>query len=416
MNTKKIIIFSLFLAFIFSYQVSLAETYPATCDSIAQAVLIATGGCASIDSVAYSNIYASCCTQTTTPATNICTSFSYSNWTTCLSSGTQTRNVMSKSPIGCTGGSPLTSQKCIPTIAPTASTTQPTTPTPSSLITDFKSSKTEIASGESVSLSFSGPSSISKYKIYFSCSKFSTGLNAGLLAASAKIGDVEYCNKDFSVPVNTKTQNAVISSKYSKSLKMTIRLKAYNSKDEYVDYKDVIMTVQPTSTAIIPVATSTFASAISTSTTAISTSTTSTATSLQEQLNFLLNKVKALQQQLFDKQSSSATPPTSQTSSSASATTGEDITETALSSEPLIFSYTWNKDLSYGMKNSDDVKALQKALIREGVYLGEVTGNFFGLTRQAVMDFQKKRGFSNVPNTGYVGSYTRKILNGLYSK
>jgi len=79
-------------------------------------------------------------------------------------------------------------------------------------------------------------------------------------------------------------------------------------------------------------------------------------------------------------------------------------------------SYTWDNDLYYGMRNNDDVKALQRALTKEGVYSEEITGNFFGLTRQAVIDFQKKRGFSNVPNTGYVGPYTRKVLNGLYSK
>ena len=407
---KKIIIFSLFVSFVFSYQLSLAETYPTTCDLTAQAVISGLGGCAVIDCTAYSNICAKCCTQVTTQTS--CTSFSYSNWSTCQSNRIQTRNIVLKSPTGCTGGTPVISQSCVPSTTPIATSTPPTTPTPSSLISAFTSSKNEIVSGETIALSFSGPSTISKYKIYFSCPKFSTGLNSGLLAASVKISDIEYCNKDFSVPANSKTQNAVISSKYSKPLKITVRLKAYDSKDEYVDYKDVIMTVQPTSTAIISVATSTPVATISTSTTAVSTSTTSITTSLQEQLNFLLNKVRALQQQLLDQQASSA----SATPSAASASASESITEAALFNEPAIFSYTWNKDLYYGMRNNDDVKALQRALTKEGVYSEQITGNFFGLTRRAVIDFQKKHNFTSIPSSGYVGSYTRKILNGLYSK
>lgn len=46
-----------------------------------------------------------------TPPTT-CTSFTYSAWSTCSSSGQQTRTVASSSPSGCTGGSPITSQFC----------------------------------------------------------------------------------------------------------------------------------------------------------------------------------------------------------------------------------------------------------------------------------------------------------------
>ncbi|OGY63454.1 MAG: hypothetical protein A3B92_01540 [Candidatus Harrisonbacteria bacterium RIFCSPHIGHO2_02_FULL_42_16] len=84
--------------------------------------------------------------------------------------------------------------------------------------------------------------------------------------------------------------------------------------------------------------------------------------------------------------------------------------------ETETFSYTWNRDLYYGLTNDKDVQALQNALILEGVYKGPVTGNFFRLTRQAVIDFQKKHNFTNVPGTGYVGPHTRKVLNDLYSK
>ncbi len=41
-----------------------------------------------------------------------CASFTYSDWDLCSSFGTQTRNVLSSSPSGCTGGNPITSQSC----------------------------------------------------------------------------------------------------------------------------------------------------------------------------------------------------------------------------------------------------------------------------------------------------------------
>jgi hypothetical protein len=44
------------------------------------------------------------------PAT--CTSFTYSAWGACQPSGTQTRTVLTSSPTGCTGGSPVVSQPC----------------------------------------------------------------------------------------------------------------------------------------------------------------------------------------------------------------------------------------------------------------------------------------------------------------
>ena len=44
--------------------------------------------------------------------TPTCTSFTYSSWRHCSSSGTQTRTVVSSSPSGCSGGNPLLSQSC----------------------------------------------------------------------------------------------------------------------------------------------------------------------------------------------------------------------------------------------------------------------------------------------------------------
>ena len=63
-----------------------------------------------------------------------CTSFSYSDWSTCNSSGVHTRTVYSSSPYGCAGGNPVTSETCtyIPTCTDanwTSTLTPPTCPT-----------------------------------------------------------------------------------------------------------------------------------------------------------------------------------------------------------------------------------------------------------------------------------------------
>jgi len=80
-----------------------------------------------------------------------------------------------------------------------------------------------------------------------------------------------------------------------------------------------------------------------------------------------------------------------------------------------ILPHNWSKDLSFRMMDEIEVAALQMALIIEGVYNGPLTGNFLEFTREGVIKFQRKYGFSPIPNTGYVGSYTRKVLNRLYS-
>jgi len=76
-------------------------------------------------------------------------------------------------------------------------------------------------------------------------------------------------------------------------------------------------------------------------------------------------------------------------------------------------SYTFNKDLSYGM-NNEDVKMLQCCLKYEGLFPvnTECTGAFYGLTLSAVKKFQAKYG---IPQTGYVGQITRAKLNSIYS-
>lgn len=48
----------------------------------------------------------------TTPTTNTCTAFSYSNWSACQSNYLQTRTVTASSPSGCTAGSPVIVRSC----------------------------------------------------------------------------------------------------------------------------------------------------------------------------------------------------------------------------------------------------------------------------------------------------------------
>ena len=71
------------------------------------------------------------------------------------------------------------------------------------------------------------------------------------------------------------------------------------------------------------------------------------------------------------------------------------------------------KTLSFGLRKNPDVTKLQELLKADGVYDGPVTGNFFGLTREAVKRFQKKYGFEQV---GVVGPLTRKKLNEIAGK
>ena len=139
----------------------------------------------------------------------------------------------------------------------------------------------------------------------------------------------------------------------------------------------------------------------------------------------MVNKLKTQLGIVNSDQQSVSPVATSQTSATSVAAPTNVSSGTILSSEeePTIaveqtelFSYIWNKDLYYGLTNDKDVEALQNALVMEGCYTGPVTGNFYRLTRAGVVCFQKKHNFTNVPGTGYIGSYTRKVLNDLYSK
>ena len=68
----------------------------------------------------------------------------------------------------------------------------------------------------------------------------------------------------------------------------------------------------------------------------------------------------------------------------------------------------FSKDLSFGMKNSADVKSLQQFLSQEGYFKGEATGNYFNVTAEAVKSFQKS---NKINPTGYFGPMTRAAVN-----
>ncbi len=79
-----------------------------------------------------------------------------------------------------------------------------------------------------------------------------------------------------------------------------------------------------------------------------------------------------------------------------------------------------NNDLYFGMRNNNDVKCLQEFLKNQGADIypeGYVTGNFAGLTQQAVIKFQEKYASDILApvglqkGSGYVGIHTRTKIN-----
>lgn len=68
-----------------------------------------------------------------------------------------------------------------------------------------------------------------------------------------------------------------------------------------------------------------------------------------------------------------------------------------------------NQDLSYGVKN-DDVIELQDFLTDGGFFNGPISGNYFSLTRTAVMKWQKSIG---LPSSGYFGKLSRAEFNAI---
>jgi hypothetical protein len=70
-----------------------------------------------------SPVLSQACTYVPPPVT--CTSFTYTAFGACQSNNTQTRTVLTSSPAGCTGGSPVLSQACIFTPTCTLATALP---------------------------------------------------------------------------------------------------------------------------------------------------------------------------------------------------------------------------------------------------------------------------------------------------
>ena len=68
-----------------------------------------------------------------------------------------------------------------------------------------------------------------------------------------------------------------------------------------------------------------------------------------------------------------------------------------------------DSDLQFGARGPKVIE-LQNFLIAKGFLSGRATGNFYSLTKQAVIVFQKSVGVSG---TGYVGPLTRKKINEL---
>ncbi len=76
---------------------------------------------------------------------------------------------------------------------------------------------------------------------------------------------------------------------------------------------------------------------------------------------------------------------------------------------------TWaagfERNLSFGLRGDADVVRLQQFLQGEKLYGGPANGNFFSLTRAAVVRFQEREGIR--PVTGFVGPLTRARLAAL---
>lgn len=72
---------------------------------------------------------------------------------------------------------------------------------------------------------------------------------------------------------------------------------------------------------------------------------------------------------------------------------------------PFLTSAAFERDLYVGMRNNNDVRALQQFLTDQNLYSGPLTGNFFTLTRWGVIRFQGREHIT--PASGYFGPRTR---------
>ncbi len=78
--------------------------------------------------------------------------------------------------------------------------------------------------------------------------------------------------------------------------------------------------------------------------------------------------------------------------------------------EPPPATVSFDRNLSFGMRNDADVSNLQEFLTDQGFYNNTISGNFFILTRNAVKKFQEAHG---IKPSGYFGSVTRVLANNI---
>lgn len=83
--------------------------------------------------------------------------------------------------------------------------------------------------------------------------------------------------------------------------------------------------------------------------------------------------------------------------------------------DPAKPSYSFTRNLKYGMRLDKDVVALQNVLKYEDCYPAnyDSTGNFLEVTRKGVVKWQEKHG---LVADGIIGTSSRKVLNQLYGK
>ena len=93
-----------------------------------------------------------------------------------------------------------------------------------------------------------------------------------------------------------------------------------------------------------------------------------------------------------------------------------------LASQKHLSCSTIDRNLYYGLKNDSEVRCLQEFLKDQGQDIypeGLITGNFFSLTKQAVIRFQEKYAdeilapLGLIKGTGFVGPSTRQKINQL---
>ncbi|OHA78670.1 MAG: hypothetical protein A3B07_00495 [Candidatus Yonathbacteria bacterium RIFCSPLOWO2_01_FULL_43_27] len=104
----------------------------------------------------------------------------------------------------------------------------------------------------------------------------------------------------------------------------------------------------------------------------------------------------------------------STTTTSMGGTTPASPTISSSASATATYLFSNERPIIYGMKNSNDVRELQKILQKEGLLGGAspVDGSFFLDTKNAVIKFQQKYGI--FPAEGFVGPITKKKINELY--